>query len=273
MSYVEYYNLKEQPFSLSVDNHFYYNSKQHAEALVYLRHAAECQRGLAVLVGDLGAGKTTLARRLLDELDTQQYESALLVMLHSEITPQWLLRRIAIQLGIDRPAESKTELFGQLYDRLCEIHGQGKKVVVLVDEAQMLKTKELMEEFRGLLNIEMDGKKLITFIFFGLPEFDDHLALDEPLRQRVAIRYYLQAFTEEITADYIKFRLRVAGTEKELFDPSAYSAIHQYSKGISRVINILCDNALLEGFLRKKEQIDHDMIREIATDLKLPAHE
>jgi type II secretory pathway predicted ATPase ExeA len=141
--------------------------------------------------------------------------------------------------------------------------------VVLIDEAQMLKTRELMEEFRGLLNIELAGKKLITFIFFGLPETDRYLALDEPLRQRVALRFHLQAFNEETTADYIQYRLRVAGGGNELFSAKACSAIHHYSRGIPRLINIICDNALLEGFLRKKDRIDPDMIRDVAGDLRL----
>jgi len=269
MSYLEHYNLKEAPFSIAVDNRFYYNSKQHAEALVRLKYAAEQRKGLALLVGDIGSGKTTLARRLLDELNENNYESALLIVIHGSITSEWLLRRISVQLGVDKPAEGKTELLGQLYNRLAEIHENKKKAVVLIDEAQMLQTREVMEEFRGILNIELDGHKLITFILFGLEDIDEHLALDEPLRQRVAIRYHLQSFTEESTEDYVKYRLQVAGSKKELFTKTAYSAIHQYSKGIPRLINTLCDNALLEGYLRKKDRIDHDMIREISSDLKL----
>jgi general secretion pathway protein A len=269
MSYLEHYNLKEQPFSIAVDNRFYYNSKQHAEALVRLKYAAEERKGLALLVGDVGAGKTTLARRLLDDLDENSYESALLIVIHGSITSEWLLRRISVQLGVEKPAEGKTDLLGQLYNRLAEIHDKKKKAVVLIDEAQMLQTKEVMEEFRGILNIELDGHKLITFILFGLQELDQHLALDEPLKQRVAIRFHLQAFTEESTEDYVRYRLQIAGSKKELFTKTAYSAIHQYSKGIPRLINTLCDNALLEGYLRKKDRIDHDMIREISTDLKL----
>ncbi len=271
MSYLEHYNLKEEPFSISVDNRFYYNSKQHAEALIRLKYAAEQRKGLALLVGDIGTGKTTLARRLLDELNETSYESALLIVIHSAITSEWLLRKIAAQLGVDKPAEAKTDLLGQLYNRLAEIHDKKKKAVVLIDEAQMLQTKEVMEEFRGILNIELDGHKLITFILFGLEEIDQHLALDEPLRQRVAIRYHLSAFTEEATEDYMKYRLQIAGCRKDIFTKTAYSAVHQYAKGMPRLINTLCDNALLEGYLRKKDRIDHDMIREMAIDLKLTA--
>jgi general secretion pathway protein A len=269
MSYLEYYKLKEQPFSTSVDNRFFYDSRQHSEALVRLKHAASERKGLALLVGDIGSGKSTLAQRLLDELDDEHFESALLIVIHSSITPKWLLRKIAVQLGVDPPSDDQTELLGQLYTRLIEIHEKGRSAVVLVDEAQMLQSRELMEEFRGLLNMEVDGQKLITFIFFGLSEIDQYLALDEPLRQRVALRYKLQGFSQEPSEEYIKFRLQIAGAQKELFTVSAYGAIHQFSKGIPRLINIICDNALLEGFLRKKERIDHGMIREVATDLNL----
>ncbi|MEK6683917.1 MAG: AAA family ATPase [Nitrospirota bacterium] len=271
MSYLEHYNLQEEPFSISVDSRFYYNSKHHTEALIRLKYAAEERKGLALLVGDVGAGKTTLARRLLDELDEKSYESALLIVIHGAITSEWLLRKISVQLGVEKPAETKTDLLGQLYHRLAEIHNQKKKAVVLIDEAQMLQTREIMEEFRGILNIELDGHKLVTFILFGLQEIDQHLALDEPLRQRVAIRYRLPAFTEASTEEYVKYRLQIAGCKKEIFTQTAYAALHQYAKGMPRLINTLCDNALLEAYLRKKDRVDHDMIHEIAIDLNLAA--
>lgn len=271
MSYLEYFKLKEQPFSIAVDNRFYYASKHHADALVRLRHAADQRKGLALLVGDIGAGKTTLAQRLLDELDNEGFESALLIVIHASINSEWLLRKIAVQLGVEKPAEGKTEVLSQLYKRLIQIHEKGKKAVVLIDEAQMLQSKELMEEFRGILNIELEGNKLVTFIFFGLPELDQYVALDEPLKQRVALRYHLPAFTQSVTEDYIKFRLQIAGGTRELFTPQAYAAVHRYSRGIPRLINTICDNALLEAFLLKRDEIDHEMIREVASDLKIDA--
>lgn len=269
MSYLEFYSLNEQAFSNSVDNRFYFNSNQHSQALVKLKYAAEERKGLAVLVGGIGTGKTTLARRLLDELEESQFESALLVIIHASITSEWLLRRIAVQLGVQDPLEEKTELLSQLYNRLVEIHDSGKKAVVLIDEAQMLKRKEVMEEFRGILNIELEGQKLITFIFFGLTDLDTSMSLDEPLQQRIAIRCQLQSFTEKTTEEYIRYRLEVAGQKRELFTKGSFALIHKCSDGIPRLINTICDNALLEGFLRKKDKIDEEMIQEVVSDLKL----
>src|SRR5882762_4498747 len=135
-------------------------------------------KGLSVLIGDIGAGKTTLARRMLDSLPEEEYEPALL---------------------------------SQLYQRLLQIYEQGRKAVVLIDEAQMLETRELMEEFRGLLNLEVPERKLISFVFFGLPEIEKNLKLDPPLAQRVSMRYRLEPFTPDSTDAYIKHRLRLAG--------------------------------------------------------------
>ncbi len=269
MSYLEFYSLKEHPFSISVDNRFYYNSSLHAEALVRLMHAAESRKGLAILLGDVGSGKTTVAQQMLDALDEKSYESALLIVIHASVTSQWLLRKIAMQLGVQTPAEDKTGLLSQLFQRLVQIYESGKKAVVLIDEAQMLRTKEVMEELRGVLNIEMDGQKLITFILFGLNDLDDCLALDEALRQRVAMRHHLLSFTQNITEDYIRYRLQVAGAKTDPFSKEALEAIHQYSGGIPRLINIICDNAMLEGFLRKRKKVEADMIKEVAQDLKL----
>ncbi len=272
MDYMEFYKLNNQPFTNSVDNRFYYNSSQHSEALVRLKYTASTRKGLALLVGDIGTGKTTLARRVLDELDENEYEAALLVIIHSSVTAEWLIRKIAIQIGVQDPGEEKVELLSQLYRRLLELHEGGKKVVVLIDEAQMLKGKEIMEEFRGLLNMEVPDGKLVTFIFFALPEIDENLSLDEPLKQRIAFRYSLHSFQETTTKEYIKHRLHIAGCDGELFTDKSLSAVHKYSKGIPRLINTICDNALLEGFLVKRKVIDEDVITNVANDLGLTAN-
>lgn len=271
MSYLDFYKLKEQPFSNVVDNKFYYGSTQHAEALVRLKYAVDSMKGLAVVIGDIGTGKTTLARKMLDELDEKQYEAALLVVLHSSITTDWLMKKIAMQIGIDDPADSKVDLLGQIYKKLLDLHEKGLKTVVLIDEMQMLKSQEIMEEFRGLLNMEVPEGKLITFVFFGLSEMEDILSLDEPLKQRIALKCRLTALEESNTSEYINHRLRVAGSEAEIFTPEAIGGIHRHSKGIPRLINTVCDNALLEGFLVKKKTIDAETIDSVAITLGLDA--
>ncbi len=268
-TYLDFFELTQEPFSNAPVSRFYYNSAQHSQALTRLMHAVSYMKGLSILIGDIGAGKTTLARRMLDSLPESEYEAALLVIIHSGITANWLLRRIALQLGVENPAQEKLALLSQLYQRLLQIYESGKKAVVLIDEAQMLETRELMEEFRGLLNLEVPERKLISFVFFGLPEIEKNLKLDPPLAQRVAFRYKLEPFTSESTEAYIKHRLRLAGSPRLPFTPEAMLAVHKASGGTPRVINTVCDNALFEAFLGRHETIGEDMVRRVADNLGL----
>ena len=134
MNYLVFYGLEQEPFSNAPVSRFYYHSEQHAQALMRIRRVAEEMKGLAVLMGDIGAGKTTLARKMLDSLPEEEYESALLVIIHSGISANWLLRRIAQQLGVQKPANEKLQILGQLYRRLLQIAESGKKAIVLIDE-------------------------------------------------------------------------------------------------------------------------------------------
>jgi type II secretory pathway predicted ATPase ExeA len=269
VTYLEFYQLSQEPFSNAPVARFYYSSAQHAQALMRLMHAVQSMKGLAVLVGDIGTGKTTLARRMLDNLPEDEYEAALLVIIHSGITANWLLRRIALQLGVESPAEEKLALLSQLYQRLVRIYEQGKKAVVLIDEAQMLATREIMEEFRGLLNLEVPESKLISFVFFGLPEIEENLRLDPPLSQRVALRYRLEPLTADATDAYIKHRLKLAGASRVPFTPEAVAAVHRFSRGTPRLINTLCDNALFEGFVARQVDVDEALVERMARDLAL----
>ncbi len=268
-TYLDFFELTQEPFSNAPVSRFYYSSAQHSQALTRLMHAVSYMKGLSILVGDIGAGKTTLARRMLDSLPESEYEAALLVIIHSGITANWLLRRIALQLGVENPAQEKLALLSQLYQRLLQIYESGKKAVVLIDEAQMLETRELMEEFRGLLNLEVPERKLISFVFFGLPEIEKNLKLDPPLAQRVAMRYRLEPFTAESTEAYVKHRLRLAGCPRMPFSPEALLAVHQHASGSPRVINTLCDNALFEAFLAREETVSAELVHRIGKNLGL----
>jgi type II secretory pathway predicted ATPase ExeA len=269
LNYLEFHELTQEPFSNAPVSRFYFESRQHEEALERLRHVVGRMKGLALLVGQIGAGKTTLARRLLDSLPESEYEAALLVIVHANVTASWLLKRIALAIGVESPAEDKLALLSQVYHRLVRIHEQGRKAIVLIDEAQMLSTRELMEEFRGLLNLEVPERKLLSFVFFGLPEIEENLRLDPPLAQRVAVRVRLGSLDEAATAAYVRHRLEVAGAPRPPFTPDAIAAIHRFTRGTPRLINTLCDNALFEAFVARQRELDAAFVQRVATELGL----
>lgn len=273
MDYESFYRLNEHPFSFTTDEKYYYNSPQHSKALIKLVHSVENQKGLAVLVGDIGTGKTTLSRRLLDHLIRDGYEATLLVIIHSEISSLWFLKKLALMFECDTGTEDKIQIITALYHRLLEVHEKGKVVVVLIDEANMLQRRDIMEEIRGLLNLESEKGKLLNFILFGLPEMEDYLKLDPPLYQRIAVRCVLEPLDHESTQKYITHRLKVAGCDRPLFTAGAIKSIQRNSHGTPRLINAICDNALLDGFLLKKEIVDEKIIEEVSHDLGIISKE
>lgn len=269
MGYTDHFNFEREPFSNAPNDKFYFDSDQHNQALLRLKYSVDSDKGLAVLVGGVGTGKTTLARRMLDDLPYEKYESSLLVMIHSAITPEWIMSRISMQLGVKNPDQNPLKMLKQLYERLLEIEKEGRKAVVLIDEAQMLQTRELMEEFRGLLNLEIPDKKLLNIIFFGLPELDSIMKLDAPLAQRVAFKYTLKPFSAEAAMEYINHRLQVVNCEVAPFSDEALVLIYKFSEGVPRLINTICDNALFETYLRHETEVTAEIINNVVEDLGL----
>ena len=171
-------------------------------------------RGLAVVSGDVGHGKTTPARRLVSVLPKPHYQAVMVVMVHEGVKPEWLLAHIAKELGVAEISDNKLDLIGRIYRRLEVLFEQNRKVVIVLDEAQMLTGRAMMEELRGLLNLEMPEKKLLSIVLFGLPEVFDNLYLDKPLVQRMALRCELKPFEEHETKAYLQHRLTVAGANR-----------------------------------------------------------
>jgi general secretion pathway protein A len=271
MDHLHFHGLNGEPFSNAPVGRFFFDCEPQQQAILRLNHSLRAMRGLALVVGEIGAGKTTLARRLLDALPEEEFEAALLVVIHRDVTSDWLLRRIAIQLGVEHPAADKLTLLSQLYQRLRAIHEEGRKAVVLVDEAQMLASRELMEEFRGLLNLEVPERKLLSFVFFGLPALEENLRLDPPLAQRVAQIVRLGPFDLDTMAAYVRHRLQVAGGRPEIIPDESLRLVHHASRGFPRLVNTICDNFLLESSLVGQRTVTPDLAKVVVRNLGLPA--
>ncbi len=260
--YTSFYGLKESPFNITPDSRFLFLSRQHEEALASLMYGIEQRKGFIVITGEIGAGKTTLCRTLLKKLDSEQIRIAL--VFNPLLTEIELLRAINQELGIECQYNSKKDLIDELNEFLLGEISRGHNVVVVIDEAQNL-TPALLEQLRLLSNLETETEKLLQIVLIGQPELQDILELPQlqQLNQRVAVRYHLEPLSQEEIIKYIRHRLSVAGAEIDIqFTDDALDKIYEYSGGVPRKINVLCDRALLIGFVHSTHEIDRSIIEQ-----------
>ena len=263
--YHKFYGFKEAPFNMTPSSRFFYESGKHVEALSTLIYAIESRKGFVVITGDIGSGKTTVCRTLLNKLDART-QTALITNTH--ISGKDLLCTILEDLGVEYTRGSKAQLISQLNVYLIEQLRNGHNVVVIIDEAQNLKPS-VLEEVRMLSNLETENEKLIQIIFLGQPELKKKLALPrlEQLRQRVAVFYHLTPLSEEDAKRYILHRLKIASkSNRQYFTDQALDIVYQFSKGVPRMINQICDSALLNGFIYEKEVVDHELMEEVVKE-------
>ena len=260
--YHDFYGFSESPFNLTPNSKFFYSSTRHMEALSTLVYAIKERKGFVVITGNIGSGKTTVCRALLNQLDSKT-QTALITNTH--ISGRDLLMAILEELEVEFIPGSKSKLLSQLNEYLIEQLRHNHNVVLIIDEAQNL-TPAVLEEVRMLSNLETENEKLIQIIFLGQPELKKKLALPrlEQLRQRIAVYFQLTPLTEDETRSYILHRLKIAsGTDHTYFTEKALGLIYQFSQGIPRLVNQICDSALLTGYITEKKLIDDQILLEV----------
>lgn len=263
MKIYEYFGLKQDPFSMIPDPKLFYESKPHSEALLRVIFSIENNRGAAAITGDAGTGKSILLRKILSNLyENQGYDPLLIICAHSEFDRKWFLRKLLNFYGIE---EKENDIFPLLVKKIMEKYEErNEKMVLLVDEADKIKNKEVMEDLRNLLNLEVGVEKVFHLVLVGSKDLAQNLKTYTPFYQRIAIWAELSEIPKEEIENYINFRIEKCGGTKEIFTKKAIEKITLYSHGIPRVINIICDSALLEAYLEKKDKVNEEIIEKVA---------
>ena len=266
--YTSFFGLREKPFAITPDPRYLYLSERHAEALAHLLYGINEAGGFIQLTGEIGTGKTTVIRSLLEQLPGH---ADVALILNPRVTPAEFLLTICEELHVHVPDSGRgsTKVLMDLLGRhLLDTHARGRRVVLIVDEAQNLGT-ETLEQVRLLTNLETATTKLLQIILIGQPELRE--LLDRPelrqLAQRITGRYHLSPLSQAETAGYVKHRMRVAGATAEAFTPTALREVHRLSHGIPRVINVICDRALLGAFTQEDHRVGAALIRQAASEV------
>lgn len=260
-----YWGLQEPPFSLTPDPRFLYMSRSHGDALMLLHYAVTRNKGAAILSGDIGLGKTTVSRKLMEKLDPVQHRMVLIV--NPILTPTQMMQEILHQLDVPIQSRNRQVLVQELHKQLFELYNRGRRVVLMIDEAHLIRSAAAFEELRLLLNCQMNDQFLITLILIGQSELTGKMAKVPALDQRMAVRAALRPLDVQECEELIFHRLRVAGYtgEKSLFTPDAVYQLHKASGGAPRVLSQLADNALLLGMARKVKIVDGYLAHEVVT--------
>jgi general secretion pathway protein A len=266
--YLDFYGLNEAPFDITPNPHFLFYSAKHREAYNHLLYGIRERKGFVQLTGEVGAGKTTLCRAMLEQLDDKHYSTALI--LNPVMSADELIRTIAMEFGLPVTGLARLEVLGVINQFLLSQVERGLETVLIIDEAQDL-TEELLEQVRLLSNLETDNRKLLQIVLLGQPELRDRLNSWRlrQLRQRITVRYHLRPLERYEVNEYVHHRLHVSGGNgTPCFTRPALWRVYRYSHGIPRLVNAVCDKALLAGFVEQKERIDFRLVRRAIRELE-----
>jgi general secretion pathway protein A len=268
--YKSFYNLRRNPFEITPDPSFLFPTTRHNEALASLYYGVTARRGFVVLTGEVGTGKTLILRSLLGLL--QRRDVAFALIFNPTLSPLEFMRYLARDFGLPVGDKAKDELIHMLNGFLLQRHQKGLTTILVVDEAHLL-SPEILEEIRLLTNLETSQQKLLQIVLAGQPELDLKLDSHElrQLKQRIALRCHLDPLSLNETREYIGRRLRIAGATGvvQIFSGPAIEAVFRHSRGIPRLVNTICDNALLAGYAKHAATITSEIIDDVARDLRL----
>jgi general secretion pathway protein A len=266
--YLRFFGLNEKPFAITPDPRYLYLSERHAEALAHLLYGINESGGFIQLTGEVGTGKTTVVRTLLSRVP---HHADVAVILNPRVTPVEFLLTICEELGLgiaEADRDSVKQMVDALNRRLLSAHADGRRIIVIVDEAQNL-SAEVLEQVRLLTNLETPTQKLLQIILIGQPELRELLDRTDlrQLAQRITGRYHLEPLSREETLGYVRHRLRVAGAPEDIFTPSALAEVHRLAAGIPRVINVTCDRALLGAYTEETRKVTSSLVRRAAGEV------
>jgi general secretion pathway protein A len=269
--YLEFYGLKQAPFDITPNPRFLFHSSKHREAFNHMLYGIRERKGFIQLTGEVGAGKTTLCRALLEQLNGQ-YSTGLI--LNPVLNPDEMMKAIAMEFGLDVSGRDRLETVSAIAEFLLNQIEAGRETVLIIDEAQNL-TEDLLEQIRLISNIETDDRKLLQIVLLGQPELRDRLNSPrlKQLRQRITVRFHLAPLTRTEVAQYIQHRLKVSGANgSPAFTLPALWRVYNYTRGIPRLVNAVCDKALLASFVKRSQKVTYGMvgraIRELEGDIR-----
>jgi len=261
--YTSYWGLSAAPFENVPTQELFFESPQHEEALVRLVYAVEHRKGLAVLTGEVGCGKTTISRVLYDYLSADNFE--VITIVNPALNPVDFYRALLLKLGEPAGEDSKTILLDRFSQRLIQNFQHEINTILIIDEGHLINDREILEELRMMLNMQHENRFLVTLLVMGQPSLNANIAALKSLRERVAIRYDLLPLTYNDTARYILYRLKRCGARRGIFTKQALAPIYKYSGGVPLKINNLCERSLLIGMMKKVRVVDSAIV-EMAID-------